>query len=276
MAALIPFRPPDAMLPVWLPDTVTTDLSRAVHYTLLWGLEGLVLRTVGGPDERVPFVNEAPLRRRLEEAELPVVAVDPGLFETGPERRVAWMNDLAAFAETAAFCRRVGCPTVLVGALAEAEASWSVEAAADVLRQAGTEAARYGLRLAVRNEAGTPCASGETLAALLVMTDHPNVRAAWNPAEALRAGHDPTAGLDALLALDEAIQTVTVRDGAGEDEAWVEQIPGEGDVNWTDQLARLRTSGFDGPLVLEVHGEPRPKWGLHAASALIQLIRASR
>ncbi len=28
----------------WTTDTVTTDASRALHYTLLWGLEGVVLR----------------------------------------------------------------------------------------------------------------------------------------------------------------------------------------------------------------------------------------
>ena len=54
------------MTPIWLTDTVTGDLDRALHYTSLWGLEGVELRTVGGPEDRVPFVNEAKLRRRLE------------------------------------------------------------------------------------------------------------------------------------------------------------------------------------------------------------------
>ena len=69
------------MLPVWLTDSVTPNLSRAVHYTLLWGLEGVVLRTVWTSDNRVPFVNEQQLRTRLQEADLPVVAIAPGLFE---------------------------------------------------------------------------------------------------------------------------------------------------------------------------------------------------
>ncbi len=77
------------MLPVWLPDTVTLDLDRALHYTLLWGLEGIVLRTVGGEADRVPHVNEARLKRRLSEHDLPAVAVDPGLFEQPAERRGA-------------------------------------------------------------------------------------------------------------------------------------------------------------------------------------------
>ena len=63
------------MLTAWLTDTVTSDLDRALHYTLLWGLEGVELRTVGGAEDRVPFVNEAKLKRRLSEHELPVVAI---------------------------------------------------------------------------------------------------------------------------------------------------------------------------------------------------------
>ena len=38
-------------------------------------------RTVGKSGNRVPFVNEQQLRTRLAETELPVVAIDPGLFE---------------------------------------------------------------------------------------------------------------------------------------------------------------------------------------------------
>ena len=72
------------MLPVWLTESVTPDLCRAVHYTLLWGLEGVVLRTVGRSGNRVPFVNERQLRTRLEEPEGQVVAVDPGLFDWMP------------------------------------------------------------------------------------------------------------------------------------------------------------------------------------------------
>jgi sugar phosphate isomerase/epimerase len=272
------------MLPVLVTDTVTPDLGRAVHYTLLWGLEGVVLRTVGGPGERVPFVNEARVRARLEAAELPVAAVDPGLFEGAPTRRAAWLNDLAAFEETAAFCRRVGCGLVLVGALAEpggsaplaASAAWDVEAAADVLRQAGEAAARAGLRLAVRNEAGGACASGETLAALLARVAHPAVGAAWSPADAAGAGRDPAAGLAALLDAAVPVSYVAVRDGVGEGGAWAPRVPGEGAVGWSGQLEALARAGFNGPLALVVEGEPAAKAGLRGATALIQLVRAAR
>lgn len=263
------------MLPAWLPDSVTADLDRAVHYTLLWGLEGLVLRTVGGVGDRVPFVNEARLKRRLAEAELPVVAVDPGLFEAPASERRAWLNDLAAFPETAGFCRRVGCPLVLVGALAEEGVP--PEAAAAVLRQAGDEAARAGLRLAVWNDAATACASGERLAALLSAVAHPAVGAAWSPADALLADADPAAGLEAIRQAAVPVLTVGVRDLEADSEgAWRDVAPGEGVVGWAAHLAALGASGFGGPLVLDVRRKPAGAFGLQAATALIRLAREAR
>ena len=264
------------MRPAWLTDSVTVDLSRAVRFTLLWGLEGVVLRTVGGTGDRVPFVNEARLRERLREADLPIEAVDPGLFEAEPSRRAVWMNDLVAFEETAAFCRRVGCDLVLVGALAEPSMDYEIGAAAAVLREAGAVAANAGLRLAVRNTAEGQCASGETLAALLASVGHAHVGAAWSPADALEAGHDPKAGLQALREHAASVFLVTIRDGWMEEGAWSDCTPGEGTVDWPAQLAELKAMSFDGPLVLEVQGAPRPKAGLREATALIHLIRSAR
>ena len=146
------------MVPGWFPDTVTPDLGRAVHYTLLWGLEGVVLRTVGGPGDRVPHVNVAQVRRRLAEADLPALALDPGLFEGSTAHRAVWMNDLAALEEVAVFGRQVSCSLVLTGALAVD--ALDVDRSAEALREAGRIAARSGLHLAVRNVAGTGCATG--------------------------------------------------------------------------------------------------------------------
>ena len=140
------------MLPALLTDTVTSDLDRALHYTLLWGLEAVELRTVGGAGDRVPFVNEAKLKRRLAEAEMPVAAVVPGMFEGPAGARAAWLNELAAFDETLHFCDRIGCRRVVVSAFAAEEPS--PEAAADALTRAGRAAARHGIEVAVLNEAG--------------------------------------------------------------------------------------------------------------------------
>lgn len=264
------------MTPAWTTDAVTPDLARAVHYTLLWGLEGVVLQTVGGAGDRVPFVNEAALRARLAEAELPVLAVAPGLFEGSLASRATWLNDLTVLDDTAAFCRRVGCGVVRVGALAADADAYDADAAADALRQAGERAARGGVRLAVRNEADTAVASGADLADLLGRVGHASVGADWRPADALASGSDPADGVAALVGADVSFETVGVRDGRIEQGAWEETTAGEGGVGWEAQVEALAAAGFDGPLVLDALPGPPRSHGLSAATALVRLSRLSR
>lgn len=254
------------MLPVWLTDTVTSDLDRALHYTLLWGLEGVVLRTVGGPADRVPHVNEVRLKRRLSEHELPAVAVDPGLFEQPAEQRSVWMNDLVLLDETAAFCERIGCERILVGALPGA-----VETAVDALRRAGARAARRGCTLAVRNNAEGR-ATGRALADVLEAVGHPAVRACWSPADGFQAEEEAAAGLDAL---GEWVDVVMVRDGRPTAAGWQPEPLGEGTVGWPDVLRTLSARGFDGPLCLDLRDIESAPDGLHESTTLIRMARAA-
>ena len=255
------------MLPAWLTDTVTPDLDRALHYTLLWGLEGVVLRTVGRHGDRVPYVNEAKLKRRLAEHELPAVAIDPGLFEQPAAERSAWMNDLALLPDVLGFSERIGCERVIVGALPGAEGL-----AAEALRWAADLPARHGLRLAVRNEVRARATAAE-VAAVLDAVGRPDVRACWSPADALEAG-EPAA--DGLRALGGRIGLVTVRDGTMTESGWEPRPLGEGAVGWGDVLRALHEQGYDGPLCLDLRDLGAAKDGLAEATALIRLVRRAR
>ncbi|GIV62234.1 MAG: AP endonuclease [Rhodothermaceae bacterium] len=256
------------MIPAWLTDTVTPNLDRALHYTHLWGLEGIELRTLGGPSDRVPYVNEGKLKRRLAEHDVPVVAVVPGMFEGDAAARTAWLNEVVAFGETLAFCRRIGCRLVVVSAFSRAD---DPAPAVDALRRAGTAAARQGCTVAVLNEAGGAFPTGTALAGLLAAVDHPNVRAAWSPAEALQAGEAPEEGLQALAG---RVALVRCRDGQPGRSGWTPLPFGEGAVGWERQLRLLHRQGFQGPLSLELDVEPRPRQGLRAATRLIEMMRA--
>lgn len=259
------------MTTAWTTDIVTGDLGRAVRYTLLWGLEGVALRTVGGTADRVPFVNEAALRHRLAEAELPIVAVDPGLFERPTTPRAGWLNDLDALVDTVQFCRRVGCEVIRLGALAGGE--HDPEVAAEALQRAAAVAAPSGVRLAVRNEVGTDVATGKALADLLHAADTDGLGADWRPADALRAGEDPADGLRALLASGVEIACVGVRDGHTEAGTWAEAMVGEGAVGWEAHLGDLAEAGVDRPLVLDALPGPAQSHGLGAATALVKAER---
>ncbi|MFB6229659.1 MAG: sugar phosphate isomerase/epimerase family protein [Salinibacter sp.] len=260
------------MIPVWLTDTVTSDLNRAIHYTQLWGLHGMELRTVGGPDDRVPFVNEKQIRTQIEGTDLLLSSVVPSVFEGPVSDRAAWMNDLLRFEDTLELCQRVGCPRVTIAPFA-AEPGRSMEPMAEALQRAGEKADEHDVLIAVRNGPETACPTGQALAELLGRVDASSVRAAWNPVGALRAGEDPTEGLMALAGL---VTLVRCSDGGVEGGRWVERPLGDGAVGWREQLEQLSAQGFRGPISLEIYQEPRPKHGLRSATTLIQMVRDVR
>jgi len=259
------------MTTAWTPDIATDDPARAVQLTLLWGLDGVALRTVDGG--RVPEITEGPLRRRLEEAELAVVALDPGLFEGSAASRAVWLNDLARLDDVAAFARRFDCDLVRVGALGAPGLDAATAAAA--LREAGARAAALGLRLAVRNELGTAVATGGELAALLAAVDHDAVGADWRPADALASGESPEAGLGAVLGASRVL-CVGVRDGGADEGEWFDEEIGAGAVGWDAHLGALAEAGADVPLILDGLPEPARTTGLASATAMIRAARAAR
>lgn len=252
------------MTPVLVTDTVSSDLERALHYALLWGLEGVVLREIGGG--LVPYVNEPRTRHRLDEADLPVVALDPGLLGGSAEDAAGWLNDLELLAETAPFAKRVGCRRVLTGSLGEAP--WDRAATVRALKQAGGRAQALGVTLAMRNEGHT--ADGIALAEIFQEVDDPGVRAAWDPAACLAAGADPEEG---LMRLRPWVDLVVVRDGEPDGEGWAPSVPGEGGVGWAAQFRLLHQAEFAGPVALEVHADRPGPEGLAHATALIYLLR---
>ena len=266
------------MIPSLLTDTVTFDIERAVHYALLWGLEGVELRSVGGANDRIPFVNESKVRSRLRESELPAVAVGPAAFITHVDDRAAWMNDLVQLDETLNLCKRLGCERVVVSSFkgqdgSIGDPSTSLKTAVDALQRAGRKAAQKGITLCVLNEQGYLAPHGAGLADLLDAVDSDAVMAAWSPAEALLSGEDPN---DGLRAIADRVALVRCRNGASKGNGWEPRSIDSGEIDWSAQLALLASAGFDGPVCLEVEAEPQAKAGLHDATALIRMLREVR
>jgi len=260
------------MIPVWLTDTVTPDLGRAMHYTQLWGLRGVELRTVGGAEERVPEVNEQQIRTHVSESEMLLASVVPNLFEGPVSAKASWMNDLMRFDDTLQFCTRVGCPRVVIPPFA-AQPDTNFAEVADALRQAGEKAAKHDVLIAVVNGPETTCPTGYALSDVLSRVDHPNVKAAWDPASAKRAGEDP---LEGLVALEGQVSLVRCSDGRVANGRWEDTDLGEGQIDWPTQLQMLAAQDFLGPISLEVYVEPRPKHGLRSATTLIRWLRQAR
>jgi sugar phosphate isomerase/epimerase len=251
------------MILSWLPDLVTRDIDRLLHYTLLWGFEAVDLRMV--ENARVPHVKQEKLVRRLRETEVDVAAVVPGFFEGPVEERVGWMNDLAALPETIRFCKHVSCTTILVSSFRASESADARSAAADALRRAGDVAGKQGIRIAVSNEADGLVPSAEDLSGLLSDIGHEAVVASWSPTEALRAGGHPEDGFDELLPFIAHVRAAQVS-RAGTD---LNPAPFDaGELDWPHLMRRLRAGHFDGPICVEPRAEPVKKQAMRDATAM--------
>lgn len=141
------------MRAVWQPESVTRRMSEITSTALLWGFDALELRSVGGPEDRVPHVSERLIRTSCMEADLTVAALDPEFF-TGPvEEKAAWMNELAMLPDVIRLARRLGKPGIILGSLEHNDGDDRSEAAAALERifgEASRLAGREGLVLHVR------------------------------------------------------------------------------------------------------------------------------
>ncbi|CAN5622184.1 hypothetical protein BH23BAC4_BH23BAC4_05340 [soil metagenome] len=251
-----------------LTDTVSADLGRSLRYLLLWGLDGVVLRVVGGESRRVPHVNEAQVRHRLAEDELPLMAVDPGILMGAVEERADWLNDLTSLPESVAFCKRHACRRIIAECLPE---SADPNAAVIALRRAADEVEKDAIVLCVRPTGWASAPSGLDL--LHSAASGSAMRLLWDPAAYVEAGGRLS---DAPIScITPHIEMVVVRD-VDESGGMVDVVPGDGRLKWDRHIHDLTLSGFDGPWVLEVRSERPAKQGLKHADALIRMIKDAK
>lgn len=241
-----------------LSDLLTRDLDRAINYALLWGLEALELRMIG--DGRVPYVNEEKLRRRLVESELEIASIVPGIFEGDVADRATWLNEIAEISDSIAFCKRIGCDTIVVSAFhhendGDAGADRS-SGAVEAFRRMSDAVAKSGIQIAVLNETGSRAPTASRLAELVSAVDRPNVRGAWSPVESLRNGEDPGDGarlLQGLLALVRCSDVKRSKSGS-----WTRTPLGEGSTGWRP-LLEILGADFDGVISFDAFVEPAAK-----------------
>lgn len=235
---------------IWQPEPVTSDLDRMAHYAGLWGADGIELRTVGKHRERVPWVNEAPIKHRVEAGDLSIAVCDPGMLTCDVNDKSAWLNDTMQFPDVVAFNRRMGIPITLLGALAGTD-----ELPVDpYLRMCNLARAAGQSVLVAEGDDGR-------IGSLLAKLEGQPIRRAVSVALSNPAvsGDPGTVGLLRLVA-------VPVSDF---DQATIER-------EWTGFLRGLQEGGFSGDITIEFGSEEAGKVGLRLFTSLIRAMRAAR
>ena len=135
-------------------------------------------------------------------------------------------------------------------------------------------AAQRGVTLTLENEHSCYIGTGAETARLLSEFESKNFRACWDPGNAFAAGETPfPGGYDEVKSY---VAHVHVKDARivqtaehGPQAQWC--VVGEGEIDWSGQIAALRRDGYSGWLSLETHfgGEQGSRACLEALKKMI-------
>ncbi|MBT8399703.1 MAG: hypothetical protein KJO98_04445 [Rhodothermia bacterium] len=251
----------------WLPDSLTTDVAAMAEMSLLWGLDGVVLRAVDGDRQQVPFVNERRVRERLLKNEVEIVAVEPGLFEGDLGDRSEWLNEVYSVTPIVEFCGRMGCRVIQASAFSSSDEAGD-NPDLDLPFRKLVEQVQNDIVFAIKNDIDSRIARTDQLRDLvlrLLQEAHkPVISASWCPASSLLADDQPAAYAREMASMASIVRCRDLSDGL---QGFVPF--GAGVVPWPEIFADLAVAGFDGTLVLDFPPGTSRSAGLRSATLLI-------
>ena len=224
------------------------SLATAVSLGRSYGYDGVELRLIDGEliDPRMPRPDRAAVKRTVDAAGLPVIAVDSSIRLTDPEPG----PDLRAFVELASDWE---APLVRVfgGALSarEPERQRGLRAAAKVLEAAASLAQRAGVSIGV--ETHDAFSASATVGELLSMVDSPAVGAVWDSHHPHRMGERPE---EVYRNIGERLMLAQIKDAtraAERADGWQLVLLGDGEVPVRDMLRLLARGGYQGWISVE-------------------------
>jgi sugar phosphate isomerase/epimerase len=141
------------------------------------------------------------------------------------------------------------------------------------MRRAAEAAAKYSIRIAIENEPGFWCDTGENTCRMITTVAHSSLGANWDPCNAY--GTDETPYPDGYEALKDRIVNVHAKDTSKG--SLIQCVPiGAGAVDWRGQIAALLRDGIVGHVTIETHCLPLIDNSRHNVEILRQYMQASR
>lgn len=109
--------------------------------------------------------------------------------------------------------------------------------------------------LVLENEHACYLGTGAEIARVIASINHPNLRACWDPGNALSAGETPYP--DGYAAVRPYVKHVHIKDAVFVDDEPRWCVVGEGVIDYSGQFAALRADHYDGYISLETHYVPK-------------------
>ena len=235
---------------------VTDELGLAVPESVAlikdWGIDAVELRGLTGG--RIPDGDVGEVVDLLARHEMAVTSISPGVFKCQPtESDIA--EHLTRLRRAIEVCPRLGCRQVVIFTLQSTTPDQPPpRPVVEAISEAGRLAEQAGLRLALENEPGYTAVGARHLANLIDAVGMANVGANWDPGNAWPFDPDIDAG---PVILADRLFNMHVKDTTHRGGERVFDAPGLGAIDWQAQLDGLHRVGYDGPVVVETHCEPR-------------------
>lgn len=241
-------------------DEISQDLNVVIDVAQAFQLDSLEIRTVW--DTRVDQLDKnavARLRAAVEGAGLSIAAVAPPFYKCdidSPNERREHLDILRRSIDVG---NRLGTNlirTFTFWRTRNLDEVW--DRVVDYYREPVEIAQVSGATLAVENEAACLIGTGRELARFLSAVNRLEVKALWDPCNALFVSDAERPFPDGYNAIRDCLAHVHLKDARrveGDPKPRLAPL-GEGDVDIAGQLAALIADGYDGVVSLETHWRP--------------------
>jgi sugar phosphate isomerase/epimerase len=222
------------------------DLETALRGIAYAGYQGAELSAIASMVEHLR-IDRGP----AHVAEVRSLADRHGLALTAVE---AATNDPERLLRTLRISAEVGIPVVNIGPGGKSGDDESLRRSIDFLARMSDEAAKLGVRLAVKAHVGAAIYNTETTLRAVSDVTSPGFGIDFDPSHLFRANEDPEV---AVRSLGKSLVHVHIRDCVSREPRVgppPDQVPGRGNVDLVAFFRSLKGIGYDGPVNLEIIG----------------------
>jgi sugar phosphate isomerase/epimerase len=240
-------------------DEISQDFEHAVAVCKEYGLQTAEIRSVWNkPPQDLTDTDIKAMKAILEEAGMTVSCIASPFYKCDLDDAEARGQHLEILRRCIALAQAMGATLVRGFAfwkVPDLDAAWGqiIEAFGEPI-QIVSEA---GIILAIENEASTSMATAALVERFLRETDHPNIKAIWDPANEVFADDGERPYPEAFERVKPWMVHFHLKDALRDEEGKPRCVPiGEGSIDYPGQLAALLASDYDGAVSLETHWRP--------------------
>ena len=236
-------------------DEISLNIEEAIEIGLDLGIKKYEIRCIGSYENRIPFIDQRAidyLQKNIDARKIEITALSPGTFKIKPSEIDKVNEQLEeVLPATCRLAKQFHADKIIsFGFVRDNVAEGRI---VEILQKAGKIVGNEGLILAIENEPGFYCDTGQNTLGIIEKINMDNVRINWDPGNALGAGEVPfPTGYGFVKPY---IVNLHVKDTVNYPKFEC-RLLNEGGVNWIGQLNAIYQDNLLPFITLETHQVP--------------------